>query len=219
MADHGFDGYDDPAPTQGYDQPPEYEAHTDHFNEPLDHTDDFGAAPHHSNGPIMDDAFEPMANGNPLPPPEDLPPEESLVLREWRRKRAAELEEKTRTSQEKHAQILDHAAEDRERFYDQREKQVATSKTNNKEKEKVLLANLDSLMAKAGENYWEAVTGFINFDTQQDKKGAGKGKSATPRQSIVPEVKAGRQTDLARFRQILLKLKHTPPIRHPVAAA
>lgn len=69
-----------------------------------------------------------------------------------------------------------------------------------REKEKVLLANLDSLMAKAGENYWEAVTGFINFDTQQDKK--GKGKSATPRQSIVPEVKAGRQTDLARFRQV-----------------
>jgi hypothetical protein len=66
----------------------------------------------------------------------------------------------------------------------------------------VLLANLDSLMAKAGENYWEAVTGFINFDTAQEKKTAGKGKSATPRQSIVPEVKAGRQTDLARFRQV-----------------
>lgn len=81
MADQDFDGYDDPVPAPEYDQSPDYGVHTDHFNEPVDHVDDFGEAPHHSNGPLMDDAFEPMANGNPLPPPEDLPPEESMVLR------------------------------------------------------------------------------------------------------------------------------------------
>eukprot|EP00270_Netrium_digitus_P014581 TRINITY_DN497_c0_g1_i1.p1 TRINITY_DN497_c0_g1~~TRINITY_DN497_c0_g1_i1.p1 ORF type:complete len:229 (-),score=39.14 TRINITY_DN497_c0_g1_i1:331-975(-) len=204
--------FDEPPPV--YDESPQnYGAPQQSYDFGGESADGFGQA-----GAYNPAQEQPVANGNfdaydgaTLPPPSSMGPEESIVLREWRRKRAIELEEKARVSREKHALILESSKGELDSFYAKRQHQVAQGKVNNREKEKIYLENLESLNAKAGGNYWEAVTAFVNFETQV-KKEKVKAKGEPVRTStLLNDAKPGKHTDLTRMRQVLLKLKHNPP--------
>ncbi|GJP42344.1 hypothetical protein CLOM_g1918 [Closterium sp. NIES-68] len=161
------------------------------------------APPAEENGTFED--------GAKLPPPSQMGSEESILLREWRRKKAIELEEKARVSREKHQQVLDDAKAELEAFYKKREMQVTQAKTNNRDKEKAYVDNLLSLNSKQGGNYWESVCAFTNFDVSIKKEKAKKKDEPTRMSTQLNDAKAGKHTDLARMRQVLLKLKHNPP--------
>eukprot|EP00245_Coleochaete_scutata_P015059 TRINITY_DN6574_c0_g1_i1.p1 TRINITY_DN6574_c0_g1~~TRINITY_DN6574_c0_g1_i1.p1 ORF type:complete len:203 (+),score=61.36 TRINITY_DN6574_c0_g1_i1:204-812(+) len=194
------------------DTPPVYDQAPPTFD------DDFRGS--QGGGGFPDDFGQEEEAGVKLPPPSAMPTEESILLREWRRKRGLELEEKARISREQHQKILEQAEYEKEIFYNQRQKQVAGAKTNNREKEKVFMAHLEALNAKSGGNYWESVVAFVNFDVVPDRKDkkSGKGANISPRPSTA-DVKPGKQTDMSRMRQVLLKLKHNPPIREaPIRA-
>eukprot|EP00475_Leptophrys_vorax_P042508 TRINITY_DN8010_c0_g5_i1.p1 TRINITY_DN8010_c0_g5~~TRINITY_DN8010_c0_g5_i1.p1 ORF type:complete len:231 (-),score=47.79 TRINITY_DN8010_c0_g5_i1:695-1387(-) len=158
--------------------------------------------------------------GATLPPPSQMASEESILLREWRRKKAIELEEKAKLSREKHQQVLEDAKAELEAFYKKRDMQVTQAKTNNREKEKAYVDNLLSLNSKQGGNYWESVCAFVNFDVPTKKEKA-KAKSGEPvrTSTLLNDAKPGKHTDLARMRQVLLKLKHNPPPSFAPAAA
>eukprot|EP00850_Spirogloea_muscicola_P021321 SM000244S08556 [mRNA] locus=s244:48691:54270:- [translate_table: standard] len=133
--------------------------------------------------------------------------------REWRAKRAAELEEKERQSRMEHDRILESAEEMRRTAYERQQKSKEQNQINNREKEKVFLANLEALNTpKSGANYWETVTAMVNFDASVPKKDEKrKSAGATRSSQTATDLKPGKQTDLARMRQVLLKLKHTAP--------
>ena len=81
------------------------------------------------------------------------------------------------------------------------------------------MANLTSLNAKAGGNYWESVTSFVTFDASAGKKdkSAGVGSSSKPkagepqRTSQLLQNSAGKNTDKARMRQV--RRAPPPPLR------
>ncbi|CAI7907739.1 unnamed protein product [Closterium sp. NIES-54] len=134
--------------------------------------------------------------GAKLPPPSQMGSEESILLREWRRKKAIELEEKARISREKHQQV-----------------------SYLWEKEKAYVDNLLSLNSKQGGNYWESVCAFTNFDVSIKKEKAKKKDEPTRMSTQLNDAKLGKHTDLARMRQVLLKLKHNPPPSFAAAAS
>ncbi|CAI5464859.1 unnamed protein product [Closterium sp. Yama58-4] len=156
--------------------------------------------------------------GAKLPPPSQMGSEESILLREWRRKKAIELEEKARISREKHQQVLEDSKAELEAFYKKREFQVTQAKANNREKEKAYVDNLLSLNSKQGGNYWESVCAFTNFDVSIKKEKAKKKDEPTRMSTQLNDAKPGKHTDLARMRQVLLKLKHNPPPAFAAAA-
>jgi len=155
-----------------------------------------------------------VSDGPVLPDPKDME-EESILLREWRRKKALELEEKARISREKHAEIIDSAKAETKKFYEKQKQTVAENKVTNREREKAFLSQLESLNAKKGGNTWESVTQFINFESATVKKDSKKPKPGEPQRTsaLLNSAKPGKHTDMTRMRQVLLKLKRTPPVK------
>jgi len=155
----------------------------------------------------------PLASDGPiLPDPEEMQ-EEGFMLREWRRQNAIRLEEKERSEKERLHQIMDEAEAFREEFYNKRKIICETNKSNNREKEKVYMANQEKFHANADKNYWKAVAEIIphelpSFETKRGGKDKDKKK---PSIAVNQGPKPGKPTDLSRMRQILLKLKHNPP--------
>lgn len=209
--------FEEDAPPQYESQPSyeQYEVDENHYQQAED-----GYVPASApNGNVLDEEYN---EGAKLPPPDAMGPEESTILREWKRKKAVELEEKARISREKHEQIIAQAKQEQEAFYKKRTAQVEQAKINNREKEDAYVANLESLNPKEGGNYWEAVVNHINFEAAAGKKDAkSKAKVDGPvrTSTLLATQKPGKQTDLARMRQILLKLKKSPPSKAAAAAA
>ncbi|XP_054781360.1 clathrin light chain 3-like [Prosopis cineraria] len=160
---------------------------------------DFGA----SNGPI-------------LPPAADMEPEVGFALREWRRKNAAELEEKERKEKELRQHIIEEAEEYKMEFCRKREINVENNKASNREKQKLFLANREKFHAEAEKNYWKAIDELIPREMQAIEKRGKKEKEKKPSIVVIQGPKPGKPTELSRMRQILLKLKHnTPPHMTP----
>ncbi|XP_058099645.1 clathrin light chain 2-like [Magnolia sinica] len=166
-----------------------------------------------SNGKAaFDGVFAAESDGPNLPPPSEMQPEEGFILREWRRQNAIRLEEKERREKELLAQIIDEADEYKVDFYRRRKLTCETNKTNNREKEKLFLANQEKFHAEADKQYWKAIAELIPNEVPSIEKKRGK-KDQEKKTSIlvIQGPKPGKPTDLSRMRQILLKLKHTPP--------
>ncbi|KAG4977351.1 hypothetical protein JHK86_036825 [Glycine max] len=153
-----------------------------------------------------------VSDGPVLPPPGEMEPEEGYVLREWRRQNVIQLEEKEKREKEMRLKIIEEAEEYKVAFYEKRKLNVETNKVQNKEREKLYLANQEKFHKEADKNYWKAIGEIIPREVPNiEKKRSKKDQENKPSITVVQGPKPGKPTDLSRLRQILLKLKHTPP--------
>ncbi|XVF25832.1 hypothetical protein REPUB_Repub13aG0247700 [Reevesia pubescens] len=152
------------------------------------------------------------SDGPVLPPPTDMEPEEGFALREWRRQNAILLEEKENKEKELRNQIIEEAEEYKREFYEKREKNIETNKTNNREREKMYLANQEKFHKIADKQYWTAIAELIPREVPNiEKKRGKKDQDKKPSITVIQGPKPGKPTDLSRMRHILVKLKHSPP--------
>ncbi|KAK8524450.1 hypothetical protein V6N13_015472 [Hibiscus sabdariffa] len=156
-----------------------------------------------------DDVF--ASDGPVLPPPTDMAPEEGFLLREWRRQNALVLEEKEKKEKELRNQIIEEAEEYKRAFYEKREKTIETNKTNNREREKLYVANQEKFHKTADKQYWTAIAELIPREVPNIEKRGKKDADKKPSVNIIQGPKPGKPTDLSRLRHILVKLKHSPP--------
>ncbi|KAL2526543.1 Clathrin light chain 2 [Abeliophyllum distichum] len=150
-------------------------------------------------------------NGPILPPPAEMEPEEGYALREWRRQNAIRLEEKEKREKELLSQIIDEADEYKVEFHKKRQVTCTSNIEINREKEKLFLANQEKFQAESGKNYWKAIAELIPNEVPKIEKKGKKEKERKPSVVVVQGPKPGKPTDLARMRQILVKLKHNSP--------
>ncbi|OMO59766.1 Clathrin light chain [Corchorus capsularis] len=169
-----------------------------------------------SSRPFEDDSYmgyvdDSSAAGPVLPPPEQMR-EEGSARREWRRLNAIHLEEKEKKEKEMRAQIIAEAEEYKRQFYEKRTQNNETNKANNREREKLYLANQEKFHKAAHLHYWKAIAEIIprevpNIEKKRGKKDPDKKTSV----EVIHGPKPGKPTDLTRMRQIFVKLKQTPP--------
>jgi len=222
-ADDTFSGYG------GYSSFPGDDAPVDHSTTAAESPEIFGfsdPSPNYSQSP-----FEPehvvengdqngndygggvfVSDGPVLPPPGDMEPEEGSVLREWRRQNAIQLEEKEKREKEMRLKIIEEGEEYKVAFYEKRNINVESNKVQNREREKLYMANQEKFHKEADKNYWKAIGEIIPREVPNiEKKRGKKDKENKPSITVIHGPKPGKPTDLSRMRQILLKLKHTPP--------
>ncbi|KAE9613529.1 hypothetical protein Lal_00016031 [Lupinus albus] len=157
-----------------------------------------------------DDVF--VSDGPVLPPPGDMESEEGYALREWRRQNAIQLEEKEKREKELRAKIFEEAEDYKLAFYEKRNLNVETNRIQNREREKLYLANQEKFHKEADKNYWKAISDIIPREVPNiEKKRGKKDQDKQPSIKVIQGPKPGKPTDLSRLRHLLLKLKHTPP--------
>ncbi|GAB2231424.1 hypothetical protein Droror1_Dr00010430 [Drosera rotundifolia] len=137
--------------------------------------------------------------------------EEGFASREWRRLNVIRLEEKEMLEKELRNQILEEAEEFNHAFYEKRMLNIETSKTNNRDKEKVYVACQEKFHKEADKRYWKAISDLIPHEVPNIEKRRGKEQEKAPSITVVQGPKPGKPTDLSRLRHIHRKLKHSPP--------
>ncbi|MBA0607197.1 hypothetical protein Godav_019538 [Gossypium davidsonii] len=151
------------------------------------------------------------SDGPILPPPAEMGPEEGSALREWRRQNVIRLEEKEKKEKETLEQIIKEAEEYKVEFYRKISIAVENKKASNRDKEKQCLENREKFHAVAEKNYWKAIAELIPHEVPTIEKRGKKDKEKKPSIIVIQGPKPGKPTDLSRMRQILVKLKHSPP--------
>ncbi|OIV99235.1 hypothetical protein TanjilG_06540 [Lupinus angustifolius] len=163
---------------------------------------------------VDDGFFSSGGGGGPLLPDPMQMQEEGFARREWRRQNAIHLEEKEKREKELRNQIMQEAEDFKQAFYEKRKLNCETNKANNREREKINLANQEKFHKEADKHYWKAIAEMIPREVPNIEKRRGKKEADNkPSVHVIQGPKPGKPTELARMRQMILKLKQNPP-RH-----
>ncbi|XP_047166177.1 clathrin light chain 1 [Vigna umbellata] len=162
------------------------------------------------SAPADDTTF---TSGGPMLPDPSQMQEEGHARREWRRLNAIHLEEKETQEKEMRNQIIKEAEEYKEAFYEKRKLNCESNKKNNREREKIYLSNQEKFHKEAHQHYWKAIAEIIPREVPNIEKRRGKKEAENNKPSVhvIQGPKPGKPTDLARMRQMILKLKQNPP--------